>query len=197
MRKKNRRMYRIVIILILVMFVGSCSNVLDRVKSGGKPKKEKSSGAKLVKPAPLPTPLPPLTPKAKSTPIPKSTSKPVLTPIPELTPTPEPAPSQSIIQQGIAYREAGDIKKAITSFEQALKIEPGNAEAAKYLEEARNELDELITSHLNNGIKYFNQDALEDAIREWDKVLELDPSHQEALKYKKEAQRRLDALQNQ
>jgi len=101
---------------------------------------------------------------------------------------------QSTIKQGIAHRKAGKFKKAIASFKQALEIEPKNAEAAQYLQETQNELDELVMSYLNKGIKFFEQEALEDAIREWDKVLELDPSNQKAAEYKKRAQKRLDAL---
>ncbi len=114
------------------------------------------------------------------------------------TSKPQPQPDvNAIIQKGVNYREAGQLKKAIASFEKALEVEPGNAEAARYLAETENELDDLIQSHFNKGIAYFNQDALEDAIREWDKVLELDPSHQKAAEYKDRAQQRLKVLKNQ
>jgi tetratricopeptide (TPR) repeat protein len=121
---------------------------------------------------------------------------PVKTPTPKPLPTPKAPDVQSIIQEGIAYRETGKLNKAIASFKEALKYEPNNAEAALYLQETQDELDVLITDHLNKGIKYFNEDALEDAIREWNKVLELDPSHQEAAEYKEKAQKRLDALKD-
>jgi len=167
MRKNFQGIYRTVLVVILAMSVVSCSSVIDRVKNLGKPKTEpKKTEPKKTEP--------------KKT-EPKKTE-------------PEKPDVQSTIKQGIAHRKAGKFKKAIASFEQALEIEPENAEAAQYLQETQNELDELVMSHLNKGIKYFEQDALEDAIREWDKVLELDPSNEKAAEYKKRAQKRLDAL---
>ncbi len=101
---------------------------------------------------------------------------------------------QNIIKQGIAHREAGNLKKAMASFEQALGTDPKNAEAAQYLQETQNELDALIESYLKQGIKYFTDDALQEAMAEWNKVLELDPSNAKALDYKERTQNKLDAL---
>jgi hypothetical protein len=199
--RKNCDIYCIVMILILVLFTGGCSSVVKEVKKVIHPKSktEKSSTPKPEQPKSLPTPLPPLTPKATPTPAPKPAAKPEPTPEPEPTPTPEPAKPnvQTIIQNGIAYHEAGDIKKAIATFERALELDPGNAKATQYLQEARTELQALITMHLNKGLAYFNQEALEDAIQEWDKVLALDPSNQKAAEYKQRAQKQLDAIGKQ
>jgi tetratricopeptide (TPR) repeat protein len=194
--RKNSDIYGIVMILMLVLFTGGCSSVIKEVKKVIQPKSktEKSATPKVEKPKSLPTPLPPLTPKVKRTSEPKPTAKPEPTPLPEPTKAPN---VQAIIQNGIAYHEAGDIKKAIATFERALEFDPGNAEATQYLEEARTELQALITMHLNKGLAYFNQEALEDAIQEWDKVLALDPSNQKAAEYKQRAQKQLDAIGKQ
>ncbi|MBD3324094.1 tetratricopeptide repeat protein, partial [candidate division KSB3 bacterium] len=120
--------------------------------------------------------------------------------IPEMIPTPEPTPDttesevQTLIETGNAQREAGELNEAITTFELALQLEPANPDIMQMLQETRQDLQEAITTHLNQGIKYFNQEALEDAILEWDKVLELDPSHQQAQEYRQRARKMLEAL---
>lgn len=109
-------------------------------------------------------------------------------------PTPEPPDVQKIIETGISQLESGKINKAIASFEQALEADPNNTQAAGYLKKAQKEKQRLIQEHLNKGIKYFTEDLLKEAMVEWNKVLELDPSHKKALEYKERTQEQLDAL---
>ncbi len=130
-----------------------------------------------------------------SEPQPKPKPKPKPTAKPEPTPTPQPPDTEKIIQTGLRQLEAGEINKAIASFEKAVAIEPDNSQAETYLQKAREMRDQLIEESLHQGIKYFSQEQLEDAMREWDKILELNPSHEEALKYKKRTKTMLDALQ--
>jgi tetratricopeptide (TPR) repeat protein len=101
---------------------------------------------------------------------------------------------QILLENGVASREAGEIKQAIATFEQAYQLAPDDPQIGKYLDETRDELRKLITAHLNEGIKQFNQDALKEAILEWDKVLELDPANRQAIGYKKRAQDMLNTL---
>jgi len=129
-------------------------------------------------------------PKPKPTKTPKPAAK------PKPTPTPKPPDVQKIIETGITQLESGKINKAIASFEQAQKLDSKNAQAAEYLQKAKDEKQRLIQLHLNKGIKYFTDDLLKEAMVEWDKVLELDPSHGKALNYKKQTQDRLDALES-
>ncbi len=104
---------------------------------------------------------------------------------------------QILIQNGLSYREIGDLKKAITIFEQAYQLDPTNPKVAEYLQETRDDLKKVITAHLNEGIKLFNQDSLEGAILEWNKVLKLDPSNRQAAEYKERAETMLDTLASQ
>jgi tetratricopeptide (TPR) repeat protein len=110
---------------------------------------------------------------------------------------PEQSEVQILIQTGLSHREAGDLKRAIATFEQAYQLAPENPQIVEYLEVTRDDLKKLITAHLNEGIKHFNQDSLEDAILEWDKVLELDPSHRQAAEYKERAETMLNTLESQ
>lgn len=104
---------------------------------------------------------------------------------------------QILIRTGRSYRETGDLKKAMTTFEQAYQLAPEDPEIFEYLEETRDDLKKLITAYLNEGIKLFNQDSLEGAILEWNKVLELDPSNRQAAEYKKRAETMLSTLVSQ
>ena len=41
-------------------------------------------------------------------------------------------------------------------------------------------IDQLADAHYKKGVKYFINEELESAIREWEKVLSLNPGHQKA-----------------
>ncbi len=122
--------------------------------------------------------------------------KPQPKPTPKSTPTPKPPDVQKIIRTGITQFESGALNKAIATFKRALKLEPKNSQAAQHLKKSRDEKQRLIQLYLNQGIKYFTDDLLKEALIEWNKVLELDPSHKKALNYKKQTQDRLDALKS-
>lgn len=122
----------------------------------------------------------------------------------ESKPKPKPTSQQSTkpkapdvsgtISQGVSQLDAGQVNKAIASFEKAKKQDPNNAEAAQYLQQARAKRQELIQQHLNQGIEYFRKEQLQEAMREWNAVLDLDSNHSEALDYKARTQKMLDAL---
>lgn len=101
---------------------------------------------------------------------------------------------ESLIQQGLTSRKIGDVKSAIAFFEQAFQLDPQNRDIQNYLEETRDEVKKLVMFHLNEGIKFFNREALEDAMLEWGKVLDLDPGNPQALEYRRRAEKMLDAL---
>ncbi|GAK52168.1 Tfp pilus assembly protein PilF [Candidatus Moduliflexus flocculans] len=121
------------------------------------------------------------------------------TPKPQPTQKPKPtvsstAEAKKLVEIGVARLEAGDVNKAISSFQKAIKVDPKNAEAAQYLKQAEQKKAEMIDTHLKQGIKYFNSEQLEQAMTEWNKVLTLDPRHAKALDYKQRTQAQLDAL---
>jgi Flp pilus assembly protein TadD len=109
---------------------------------------------------------------------------------------PKPPDVSKTISQGVSQLEAGQVNKAIATFEKAQKQDPKNAEAAQYLDQARAKRQDLIHHHLNQGIEYFRKEQLQEALREWNAVLELDPKHSEALDYKARTQKMLEALGN-
>jgi tetratricopeptide (TPR) repeat protein len=124
-------------------------------------------------------------------------------PKPEPTPEPTPKPQvsqpetqdvQSIIDNGKSQRKAGDYNKAIATFEEALKSDPENTEAATLLAETQQERATLVEEHMKKGLQYFSDENLQAAMEEWDAVLSLDPDHAKALEYKDRTQKQLDAF---
>jgi tetratricopeptide (TPR) repeat protein len=128
-------------------------------------------------------------PPAAEQPTPQPTEIPAV----EL-PEPEPPNTDEVVQKGIAQLENGRLNEAIASFEEALSIEPDNAQASQYLAEAKSQREQVIKKHLLQGIEFFRNEELEQAMAEWDAVLALDPNNAEALKNKEETRARLDAL---
>ena len=101
---------------------------------------------------------------------------------------PELSEAQRLMNTALAKREAGELREAIATFEQAYQLDPTTPGVLEDLEETRDQLKQQITSYLNEGIKHFNQDSLEEAILAWNKVLELDPSNRQAAEYKERAE---------
>ncbi len=107
---------------------------------------------------------------------------------------PEMSEGQQLTNEAVELREAGEIKQALGLLERAYQIDPSIPGILNTLDETRDALKQQITSYLNEGIKYFNQDSLEEAILAWDKVLELDPGNRQATEYTERAQTLLQTL---
>jgi Tfp pilus assembly protein PilF len=163
MRKQLQYFGGSILIAILVLAIGGCSTITEKL------------GKK--------------NPSTKPKPREQVETK------PEKTSPPKPD-VQNIIQEGTAYRAQGDFKKAIASFEQALKLEPKNTFASTQLQETKDEMGSAIDTHIKQGIKYFTQENLQAAMREWNWVLNVDPANKDALDYKARTQKQLDALEN-
>ncbi|MGM0552327.1 MAG: LysM peptidoglycan-binding domain-containing protein [Pseudomonadota bacterium] len=99
-------------------------------------------------------------------------------------------------QQGLRYREAGELDAALAAMERALEADPERASARRQHARLRVELKEDL--HSQAIVRYRNQD-LATAIELWERALEIDPDFEAARGYRLRAlelQRRLDALDN-
>ncbi|MBE7414543.1 MAG: hypothetical protein HS130_04630 [Deltaproteobacteria bacterium] len=90
--------------------------------------------------------------------------------------------------KGKVYFESSAYHRAIEEFTAALRIVPSYMNAKDLLEKAVSERDKAVEKHLRNGIAYFQSEEMELAIKEWDMVLELDPSNRVAADYKYRAE---------
>jgi tetratricopeptide (TPR) repeat protein len=72
------------------------------------------------------------------------------------------------------------------------KLQPGYEDSARLLQQARTR---AIDKHYSEGIKLYRDEKLREAIREWQVVLEFDPSHVNAKKNIEQAERLLKGLE--
>jgi tetratricopeptide (TPR) repeat protein len=75
---------------------------------------------------------------------------------------------------------------------QLARVQPNYEDSAKLLQQARTH---AVDKHYSEGIKLYRDEKLKEAIREWQVVLEFDPSHANAKKNIEQAERLLKGLE--
>jgi len=90
--------------------------------------------------------------------------------------------------KGKLYFVSGKYNKAIKHFKAALKDMPDYKDADVFLRLARLERKHFIDFHTKQGVTLFQKEELEKAVKEWDRVLAIDPKNAEAADYKKRAE---------
>lgn len=90
--------------------------------------------------------------------------------------------------KGKIYLDSRVYAKAIEEFTAALKILPAYMNTEELLIRAKKERDKAVDIHFRKGIAYFQSEEMEMAIKEWEAVLELDPSNKVAADYKDRAE---------
>lgn len=97
--------------------------------------------------------------------------------------------------KGKVYLESRAYARAIEEFTLAVRIVPSYMNAKELLERSKTERDKAVDKHLKKGIAHFQSEEMELAIKEWDMVLELDPSNRVAADYKNRAEVIMERLQ--
>lgn len=90
--------------------------------------------------------------------------------------------------KGKIYLDSKAYAKAIEEFSAVLKALPAYMNTTELLARAKKERDKAIDIRLRKGIAYFQSEEMEMAIKEWEAVLELDPSNKVAADYKYRAE---------
>ena len=90
--------------------------------------------------------------------------------------------------KGKIYLDSKAYAKAIEEFSAALKVLPAYMDTTELLSRARKERDKAVDIRFRKGIAYFQNEEMEMAIKEWEAVLELDPSNKVAADYKYRAE---------
>lgn len=80
-------------------------------------------------------------------------------------------------QRGLQALQRGEQEKAYAAFTETLKINPHHAQAAQKAEEVKHD---LIQRYHKSAMAAFHRQDLDSAIKEWDKVLVLDPGNESA-----------------
>lgn len=97
-------------------------------------------------------------------------------------------------QLGIAAFRRLDFQQSRELF---LKAGKDFESSGNYLERIDVELKKLAESHYKQGLQWYRQQRLDDAITAWRKTLAIVPDHQKARDYIEKAHRLLEALKNQ
>lgn len=85
-------------------------------------------------------------------------------------------------------------REALTNFQRAAELDPGNSEVQSSLSRTRGRIDELVKGYFDEGINLYTQDKYQEAITKWELALSLDPTHKGSLDYKSQAEDRITAL---
>jgi type II secretory pathway component GspD/PulD (secretin) len=122
----------------------------------------------------------------------------------EEEPSPQNQPSEEqlkrqrvdqLMDQARDARRGGNYEMAIQLYDQVLEIDPGNERAIAYRENSKDELKqeieqsrrERVDNEIDQGRALLRADRFEEAINQFDKVLEMDPGNQQAIEGKEEA----------
>ena len=84
---------------------------------------------------------------------------------------------ERVYQNGLQALQSGEREKAYAAFTETLKLNPRHAQAAQKAEEVR---QDLMQHYHKNAMAAFHRQDLDSAIKEWDKVLVLDPDNESA-----------------
>jgi tetratricopeptide (TPR) repeat protein len=90
-------------------------------------------------------------------------------------PPPEPTPGERAVASADAAQRSGDLDRALTEYRRAVGLDQPSA-AAK-AEQVRRQ---LVSRHSTNARSAFAKQDLDGAIRNWERVLELDPGNDTA-----------------
>lgn len=90
--------------------------------------------------------------------------------------------------KGKIYLESKAYARAIEEFTAVLRVLPAYMNTVDLLARARKERDQAVDERLKKGIAHFQNEEMELAIKEWEAVLELDPSNKVAADYKSRAE---------
>jgi tetratricopeptide (TPR) repeat protein len=74
-----------------------------------------------------------------------------------------------------------DFAAAVTHWDKVLKLDPDNENAKKFINTAQSKFGKDVKSHNNSAENFFLQNHYQDAFREWDLALKIDPNNQAAL----------------
>ena len=103
---------------------------------------------------------------------------------------------EQFIEKGKSDFLSGRYLEALEYFDKALEIDPHNEETLILDKRCRMFLNDQVDDYFNRGLKLYTEEKYELAIYEWNKALQIDPSHKGSLEYKANAEKRLQALNN-
>ncbi len=100
-----------------------------------------------------------------------------------------------MIERGRAFYQQNQFFKAMEVFSQVLEQDPGNAASQRFLEDCQKQLELQVDKFFNQGMDYFAAEDYREAIKMWDRALQINPNHAQSRSFKSRALERLQALE--
>lgn len=101
----------------------------------------------------------------------------------------------STMAQGSRLFDEGDLTAARASFETVLALDPGNTEAADYIEKINTRFNKVVDSFVESAKGYYEKSEYDKALEEIQKALTLDPGNAGAVEYAGLIRKKKDELE--
>ena len=98
----------------------------------------------------------------------------------------------ALYQYGKVQFDQRQYEESYRTLTQLAKIQPGYEDLPRLLQQSK---ARVVDKHYSEGIKLYRDEKLKEAIREWQVVLEFDPTHVNAKKNIEQAERLLKGLE--
>ena len=98
---------------------------------------------------------------------------------------------QVLYSHGKAQLDQRKYRDSLETLDQLAKIAPNYEDSATLIRQTRTR---LVEQHYSNGIRFYREEKLPEAIAEWKVVLEIDPQHANARKNVEQSERLLKQL---
>ena len=99
---------------------------------------------------------------------------------------------QVLYRMGKTQYDQKNYAAAYRSLTDLAKLAPGYEDSPALIQDSRRR---LIDQHYSQGIRYYREEKLQDAIAEWRLVLELDPQHANARRNIEQSEKLLKGLE--
>lgn len=100
-----------------------------------------------------------------------------------------------MLERGKGFYQQNQFLKAMEVFNQVLEQDPDNAVAQRYLEDCQKQLELQVEKFFNQGMDFYAAEDYREAIKMWDKALQINPNHAQSRSFKSKALERLQALE--
>jgi tetratricopeptide (TPR) repeat protein len=102
--------------------------------------------------------------------------------------------AEGAYQNALAAERAGNVYDAIRFDLDALRSDPGHADARSHLERLRGSLATRVPALIAQGREHYQQEDLQAALDQWRRALLIDPQNVQAREYQQRAERLLENL---
>jgi tetratricopeptide (TPR) repeat protein len=94
---------------------------------------------------------------------------------------------EELTEQGLSQLRAEDFQKAYASFSEVLKLDPQNARAREFRDQASHLLEAKIGPMYDEGVRLYNAGELAPAMAQFQRILDLNPDHAATKSFMNEA----------